>query len=405
MRNLLGILTTVFLCTSSPAVAQHEYDPNAGLTWFEQALAAAEELLPQKWAVSALDEPSFTPSSKQVEAPSSGPVSTSLIDRASTTELWSVALDNAMSNSPADKAFTLNLNLFSVLAARDPTILDSNDEYAKYRTIRRLSGILSFSESLPDSATADSLGSPRFGDVINLRARIRLIGSRDRRDHWDQYKTRLAPLQTALHEALKQVGQDDVDFVDAKTDAERFDAAFAYLMAHPETTVAVLREQRRLVSELTKINREIDHSFLMTLDVGGEFRDDQVGKDRFTAAVIAEGGGVGVDFTGVVRYLFEEGESGSDSRELFVGGSISSKLLRGSAISADGVDLSLGVAGQFRNNDRDDSFLFNAKIEFPLSNGLRIPLSFTWDNQRDATALDELVVSMGLGFDFAGSRQ
>jgi hypothetical protein len=410
MRTLLLVSLLAMLVVGT-ASAQ-EYDPDSPFSEFEQAIEAAARTLAGQSAIdAALAQPTFSPSSKQLAAPSSSPVSTAIVDKAGSTELWSVGLDNGVNGPSGNQAITLNLNLFSVLAARDPSIVRDNDKYAKYRTLRRLSGTVSFGELTVDTtgATADSMLTGRFGDVTTLHARIRLLGSRDRRDYWEGpqgYDARLTESRDNLQTELNRFFVDAAgDIAAAGSAEERFRIYYNALINDPKAAAQILKARAALLDELSELNKEVDQKLLVTLDLGGEFRDGELGKDRFSAALIVEGGGVGIDFTGNLEYLFQEAEAGDDNHELRFGLTLGGKALRDTPVTSAGVDVNLSVAGEFKNNDRDNLVRFAANAILAAAPGMQIPVSLIWTSGTDSVLEDDFKVTFGVNYDLAGAWQ
>ena len=377
-----------------------EYDPEGG-----PALQQLVTLL-------VVSEPSHTPDSKQPEVASSSSVSPALVDRAGFTSLLSAALDGALGAGGNDQAITLQLNLFGLVAAKDSTVLDSPTRYAQYSAIRRLAVAVTLGGkadegSVAASGTTDSSRRKNITDIVHFQGKYRILGSRDRRDHWSgdggYMKTMSAHQDAAMKsfEPLFTAPQPEELSKPGVTEKLKFDYWLAYLNHHPGVAAAMKDAVHAYNKELDGLNERIDNSFLLTLQVTGDVRSKDNGQDKLVVELIGESATGGIDFTGNLSYMFAERDGGQRDAEAKLAAGVATKLLRASAVSREGIDLSFNLAGQVRNHGRGDIFSLNTKLDFPLANGLKIPLSLTWANRSDLVKEKIVRGNFGLSYDLS----
>jgi hypothetical protein len=379
----------VLLCVPSLAAAEG-FDPESPKTWLEQALEQFH-----------LAAPAPTTSTVENEASSSTGNSTALVNRASFTRLVAAALESGLGQGTEDQVFTFSLNLFSMAAYADSSLLLDNDRYQRYSNLRRLAGSITLGGTPDDSTGVPADARPRsITDIVQVNAKWRFHGSRDRRDHWSRYRAlSLHDPTQALLDFSKLPGVARA-IVRAADDEERYAITLETLSEHPEVVSRLTGALAEYNRQLDSLNQWVDHGFVVSLNVSGDFRRQDLGTDKFFAELVGEEAHW-ADLTFNVGFRSDQASSGEHDQELRVAAAVSKRMLRGPLVP-EGLDASLGIAGDLRNHHRASLWSANAKVDFPLRDGLELVVSLTWSNRSDL--IDERLVrgNFGLTYDFGG---
>jgi hypothetical protein len=384
---------------------------------------AIEEQTAASAAVAADQLPKTSPTSKQTNAPAAaGGSATTLIDGADFPGLLAFAMDNGLLSQQGD-LITGDFNLFDLKATFRPEVLDRQTLYqtAGNEKLRRWGVGLTFGgkgdsfDRDGDGKADPALDAKNLGDIVNWELRIRLWGTRDRRDRTNVDK-------------FKKNGAVNKFFQDVDAKFSTFESANAVRMADmidPNTQCidrskldsflkdsdvssqieTIRKSESALNSALDKLNEEIDSSLIVTFFVSGLERKDEFGPSKHSAGIRLAKGVVkdqgitlNADYT-QTRSLLKDV---SDPTTLKLGLEYGLLLLKGTAIGGqNGVHVALSGAYE-KYKDVPDAMhdtiaKLNAKLELHLTNNIKIPLSVTWANHSDLLT-DEHDIRGHIGF-------
>lgn len=389
-RMVVVLAVVVGSAIGTPAVAQYVEDPAQG-TGLEQAV--------RDYALEVgFDLPSLEPSSEQIEAPSINTASPTLLDRALFTRLLAASLGQRLGPADGAEAVTVSLNLFAAAVARNPEALTDPELYRKNSPLRRVLGAVTLGGPIP----GDSSGTiqRKITDHVEGNVKLRLIGSRDRRDHWaDKYQgLQIGDVNVFQGRLLKTPEFDAATKTSAKEPA-KYQGYLAALRAHPDIARDLLSAISGVITRLQAINDEVDQSMVVTLDVTADLFADHFGTNRYGATLIAEMGWP-FNFTTNLGYRSTEEIRGDRVEELKLGTGANWRWFRNSMVMGP-VDGSLTGSGLFRDGGRVNIWSLNTKLDFPLQGGLKLTTSMTWANH--AEDVNESVVrgNFGLSYNLA----
>lgn len=173
---------------------------------------------------------------------------------------------------------------------------------------------------------------------------------------------------------------------------------------------AVALADKRVQDDVRKALQKIDRKHIITLFAGGVEREPEFGPDELRGgmrAVWNVGEKVSTDLTMNVDWTRRDGLPAFDDAEswrLALGGTW--LLGRGETLEdRPGFDLTLAASYEMFDNvptaTHDEVGKVNLKVEIPLSDGLKLPLSLTWANHADLLEEeDELSAHVGFTFNF-----
>jgi hypothetical protein len=355
-------------------------------------------------------EPDHAPSSSQASSPAGSSVSPDVTGKASFPDLVGVALDSAFGTGSPDQAVTLQLSPFAIEAAIDKTVVDNPDRYESRKGLRRIGLSATFGGKPDDDSAfakgqAGSAATRNVSDIVVLQGSYRAVGTRDRRDYPEKYRQEVANEQEALNALLVKIAQDpDLTLVLGLSEEEQCNAFLAYLRRHADVARSLTKTVQQFEADLDRVNQDIDRSFLLTFRASAELRKEFVGRDKYRFGLVAEGLLGPVDFTGNAEYRIDQDLGGGSDQEFRFALMAAGKLLRKSAVSENGLDLSLSGSGQFRNRGRDTILSVNLKLEYPLAGGLSIPFSITYANHSE-TLKDKIVRgNFGISYDLSALK-
>lgn len=356
---------------------------------------------------------------KQASATSSSSVSPDLVSAADFTRLLGIAVDSGLV-SQSSGATTINLNAFSGIAALKPEVLDQQELYEQYTTVRRFGGSITFGGKgdsfdqdgdgvVDDPKTADSAG-----DLLTWEVRYRFVGSRDRRDR-QNYKTIFGALgkQNASQNvalgnfALKyHAKHPDQLAVFCKPDVEAFIADPAN-RADIESFIAAQAALQKTYDDVTKA---VDNSLIVTAIVGGtERKDEALGPDKRNYGVRASYAFEDTTFEGNLDYNEIKSFRGAPSQESTkLGISYNTTRLKGLiGFEERGVMITLAANFEkYRNvpdTAHDKIARANLKATIPITESVSIPLSITWANHTDLLVEEkEIRGNIGFTYDLGG---
>lgn len=410
-------LATALLCAPVRSVAQCDSPDLVGAKDLVGVLA--QHAAAASAAATANTKPLQSPAAKQVAAParSTSADTTTLVNGATFPELFGLALDDHLVSS-SQGVTTIDLNLFAFESLINPNVIDQQSEYAKYEGLRRFGGSLSFGGKGVSINQAPALEAKDPLDIVNWEVRYRFWGSRDRRD-----TANVTRLFSATGDALTAAGQDladffkaDPDFINTRSTAhpECFDAsklrAFA---ARPDVATKmekIVAANDKVAKRADTINQQIDKSAILTLAVSGIDRHKEFGPVQRTASLRYAWGTFSTTtntqgLTINLDYTWSQGLAGAfPSRTTKLGVDYSFLVL--TKLAKDGVTLSLSGADELYQHvpaaSHSSVVKFNGKLEFPITTGVKLPISVTWANHMDLlTGEKEIVGHFGFTFDLS----
>lgn len=406
-----GCWIVAFAVLSSPSWSQcppSEQDLN---TLVSQLIARSDSEVAESVEAAVAMAPLQAAASTQNSAPSSSASSLSLVDGVGFSDLLGLALDNDVVSGDGN-AFTLNLNAFVLAALFEPQNYwdQSRYEQRQNRWARRFGVTLSVGgagESFDrdgDGENDQALEAQELDDIITWEARWRFYGSRDRRD--DSNFAEFSGVAESLPQLLDLKGQllarvpalsFDPDGCSTMEEVQQaIDAvpAAADLLPHVRASYARLKKSYDLAA------RGIDKRMIWTLVVGGTSRRDQFGPDKDMAAIRGAWGANTVN----IEWNRTESLTGDDDPEMLkLGWELAKQILKGS-LGKDGARLSGTFAYETFDNVpdamHDTNVKLNTKLEIPVTETIKVPLSLTWANHADLiTDEDDISGHFGVTFD------
>lgn len=406
-------LAAALVCLPSRSVAQCNSPELVGdLVGFLSQQAAMARAV-----AAANTEPLHSPAAKQVAAParSTSADTTSLVNGAGFPELIGLALDDHLVSS-SKGVTTIDLNLFAFKSLISPEVIDKQSEYAKYEGWRRWGGSLSFGGKGVSVNQAPALEAKDPLDIVNWEVRYRFHGSHDRRDTANATR-----LFSVTGDALTAAGQALGTFLtDPKHQADIFATRSA---AHPEcfeaTKLKAFAARPEIAAELAQIvaandqlaqvantvNEQIDQSAIWTLAVAGIDRHKEFGPVQRTASLRYAQGTTNQGLTANLDYTWSQGLGRAfPSRTAKLAVDYSLLVLK--SLAKDGVTLSLSGADELYQHvpaaAHSSIVKLNGKLEFPVTTGVKLPISVTWANHKDLlTGEKEIVGHFGFTFDLS----
>jgi hypothetical protein len=165
-----------------------------------------------------------------------------------------------------------------------------------------------------------------------------------------------------------------------------------------------------LKNEIEAAFKEIDQSWIATLVVGGTERNERFGQDKRNVALrVAKG----LEKRGVTGNLgwsrADAGEGVDDPWMIKAGLEYSALLIQGSTKGND-VTLSASAAYEFYQDVPDAAHdriaKLNMKMEYPLGDAIKIPISVTWASHADLLSdEDEVRGHVGFTVDLSGLKK
>jgi hypothetical protein len=349
----------------------------------------------------ALDSPKTTPSDKQLSAPGTASVSPDVVSAPDFTTLLGLAVESGLI-SQTTGATTLNLNLFAFVAAMNPRVVQEQEQYERFTRLRRLSGSITLggrgdaidhgNGMVDEPRTAD-----KSTDIITWELRVRLWGSRDRRDKQNYEKflgkdspvarsdvelsqqlTRLVQRYFTLHsEQLSVFCKPDVDAFIADSSNRAALAAFA-------------KADAQLRQEYDAIAAQIDESLLVTAVFGGTERHNPIfGPNKRLYGLRASWAATDMTLDANLDYNQIKSFRGApEQKSVKLGLAYNGTYLRDLVGYKDqGITLTFAAAFEKYHNvpaaahDKIESA--NLKLTYPVTETINLPFSITWANHAD----------------------
>jgi hypothetical protein len=377
------------------------FDEKSDLKPQEQAFQAAVGLLAKtdaRVAAALRESPTKVPSAKQSEAPPNGDGGGKGINLADFSTLISTAAERVTAGGQGD-AITLNLNMFAFIASSDSGVLMNQRRYEAFKDVRRWAGTISLAGTAASDSLRHRLDRPaRITDDVTFQVRYRIFGSRDRRDHFDEYRR-------AVSSSLTAPDVKDEAFLtalsDAPDEASRFAVWLDYYNRNPAIVQRVLDAKSDATASLSAMNERVDRGLLVTLDLGGALRTEAFGPNRLLATVSAQKS-YGCDLAMECTYRKDEGTSLIGGQELSLAGELGWKGNR-SGLLPQGIDYGISTRVDLRDQHRESIASFTGKLRQNISDGVVMSLSVTWAS-RDDLVKEELVSGhVGLSYDLGAA--
>jgi hypothetical protein len=176
---------------------------------------------------------------------------------------------------------------------------------------------------------------------------------------------------------------------------------------------AAAEQSAALTAAIQEAYKRIDRRPVLTLVAGGARRAAGFGADEDKAALrFAWSPQAGkVTHTGNLEWRRVENLTGSsDARTWKLGYEYSRLVLAGTSFSKDGATLSMAGAYEMYDHVPDAKYdtvaKLNAKLDFPISEGVSVPLSVTWANHESLiTGEKELRAHFGFSIDLSKLKE
>lgn len=415
-----GPIVLVFALLGAPAIAQvtcpdgTTMDGRQLRELLAQRVGEATNRKTRNATDEAADSPRLSPDADQTSATGSAPISPDVLSGPDFTSLVALAMDNGLL-SESDGALTLDLNFFSFLTALDSSVLQKQEEYQRYSTLRRFGGAVT-SGGTGDSFDQDGDGDIDEGrraenssDIITWELRYRLWGSHDRRDkkNYPQIFAAMAPSVDEGDAATAKLLLDFFTRNPAQVQSPCRGTVEEFL-GRPENIfllerIGVSDQQAAQVRE--DIVKKIDSSLLVTMVFGGTERKDLFGADKRMVGIRASQGVADAGLSANLDYMETEGLNGAQDQEAAKLAAAYSRILLKDLVGhkEQGVTLSISLAWEkYRNvpdTAHDQISKVSFKLMYPISDAVSMPISFTWANHEDLLQ-DEDEIRGHIGFTF-----
>jgi hypothetical protein len=361
----------------------------------------------------SVNQPLTAPASQQITAPATRPGATALVNGASFAQLIAGVIENDLAKV-SDGVTTLDLNVFAFKALISPHVLDKQSEYEQYEGLRRWGGTLSSGgkgESFDrngDGVADSALSSKNPADIVSWELHYQ-FGSRNRRDRknveklfgradpvLDEIGKRFAEFNsTHREELLKARSESNPQCFDQKKLQK-------VVEAHADELKKIKDLDGQLQQVMKDTNDEIDGSQILTLAGGGLDRRKDFGPTKRTLSLRYAKGGADKGFTGNLDYTHVQDFNDAPAQQSWkLGLDYSILVFRDRTADKNGVKLSISAADELYRNvpsaTHDSIIKVNAKVDFPVTKGVKVPLSITWANHKDLLS-SEHDVSGHIGF-------
>lgn len=351
------------------------------------------------------DTPTFTTRSQQDSSPSANGTDATVVNAAAFTNLLSAAFDQTAGNGDGDdnKGFTLNVNPFLLAVMMNNDIYYNPVTYLRspYQYLRRVGGSVTFGgkgESFDrdgDGKADDALESKALDDIVTWEARVRFWGTRDRRENADEI---FQDIDLTLQDKMKIKARGQLVLEQAVVPDQRDCVKESEWEKYKEIIDSPLREATRQNQKFVDKVAEIDRRLIVTGVVTGVERKKDFGPDKHAIGLRATWRDLNANFDWTHMNALTKGAKDID--EYRVGASYGTQILKGWSPknSADpttesegwlknGIDVSLSFALEIYDDTPDVKHTTTAKLqgkmEIPVTDGVRFPISLTWANHQD----------------------
>jgi hypothetical protein len=366
--------------------------------------AFAQEVLNQDQVSAKLFEqmgvaaPRTAPEGKQAGAPSATAGAATLVDRPGFAQVLGLAFGSDIVKS-TDGVVTIDATPFTLVSAVNPAVLDRQELYEKYEHWRRvgisasLGGKGQAFDRNGDGTVDEALTAKNLNDIVNWELRVRVSGSRDRRDrdNFAQYLKRAGQEEATFLAAFKTfLMSHSADFqsmaVGINTDAAKFEAFLKRSDVREELqAMARLLEARSQAVKAT--NKLIDTRPQWTVAASGVQQKPEFGSNRWKVALRGAAHAKDFDHTVNAEWSRVETEVG-DKPSIFKAAYEASTLLRPElALGSGGVTLGISASLEHYRDVPDARHDLVAKVAFklelPVSRGSKVPFTIMYANHED----------------------
>jgi hypothetical protein len=350
----------------------------------------------------ALDSPKTIPNDTQLSAPGSAKVSPDVVSAPDFTSLLGLAVDSGLI-SQTTGATTLNLNLFAFVAAMNRRVVQEQEQYERFTNLRRLSGSITLGgkgdaiDQNGDGSVDEPKTADKSTDIITWEVRVRLLGSRDRRDrqNYRKFLDKKSKVSQRDEEQLRLLGQladtygklhRDQQTLFCKPDVDAFIAD----STHSAAVAAFAKGDAQLRQEYEAIAAQIDQTLLVTAVFGGTERHNTIfGPNKRLYGLRASWAGKDMTVDGNLDYNQIKSFRGADEQKsIKFGLAYNGTYLRDLVGYKDqGITLTFAAAFEKYHNvptaahDKIESA--NLKLTYPVSATINLPFSITWANHAD----------------------
>jgi hypothetical protein len=309
---------------------------------------------------------------------------------------------------------TVDLNMFAFKALRDSTLLVDQARYEKYATLRRFGGTLSLGgkgerfDRDGDGEVDDALEAEELNDIVTWEFRLRLFGSRDRRDPKNyhgffsavaNYREDKVLDEVTLTIGLKEILAGAQDYKDERGcfDVESLKNYLSDYKKKNEDKIKSAQETMTDAEEKIRgYSKGIDRAPILTLVLGGVERGDEFGPNKEMAALRFAWG----DFQANLEHSRSDGLMGAADPETWkLSAKYSALVWR--ELAGDGAELSLEGSYETFDNvpdaKHDTNSTVGLKLSIPLTEAISIPASVVWANHVDLLS-DEDTIRGHVGF-------
>ncbi len=368
--------------------------------------------------------PASAPSAKQVTAPAAANGTSTVVSAPSFPELVGLAFDNNMAGLK-DGVFTLDLNLFAFHALAKPAAAIDQTRYARggNAAMRRIGFSLSVGgkgekfDRNGDGKADEPAAANTLTDILTSELRIRMFGSRDRRDasNFTMFKDAAGVDYAALAAATRAflvAHASELPMTkpnangDRTLDVQKFNDVLGRPELAPEIKTlsdAYARYVRARDAAITAVDRQA----VWTLVVGGTRHADAFGPDRVHAGVRGVKSAGVWDNTFNIDWRRAEPFMERPAGTSWLAAYEISTLLFKTTLSDEGVKLSFGTNLEWhRNVPATHRKIARASVGFavPMSPKVSVPITLSYANHTDLLDAKRLWAGqIGLAWDLSGS--
>lgn len=380
----------------------------------------SQYLLKQK----LIELPNSAPNAKQVAAPSGANGTTTVVAGPSFPELIGLAFDNNMAGLK-DGVFTIDLNVFAFRAMADPNVDIDQTRYATSgnSALRRIGVAVSVGgkgekfDRTGDDQADDPLPANSLTDVVTSEVRVRVFGSRDRRDkdNFRKFTTDAAADYQTLATLMQAFAVNHLTELphtkpgangDTFLDVEKFND----FLARPELQAELKTLGDAYQAFITKHGdavTTIDQQAVWTVVGGGTHHKAAFGPNRLYAGLRGVKSTGPWDHTLNIDWRRANAFMGRPVATAYAAGYEASRLIFKGGLSDDGVTLSFAVNGEFNQHvpEATHTRILRASLGFavPMSPTLSVPITLSYANHADLLTADHTWAGqIGLSWDLSG---